>query len=345
MSLRNLRMLYNPLKTPSRLPSIEILRGLAASAVCFFHFICGNKDFFPDHSLIDRIGSFGFLGVEVFFVISGFIIPYALKRINYTIKQYPRFILRRLLRLEPPYLASIVLVVGLNILASRMPGFQGGEVIPPLGQVLPHFLYLIPLSDYTWLSPVYWTLAVEFQYYLLMGVLFLVLNRSKNLGFVALSLLLLASAFLITQGISFFRYTPFFVLGFTAYKFFVREIHWVVYALLTAAALTSTVHLFGFSFAVAGALPVLVIQWWPSWQSPVLEFLGKISYSLYLIHVPVGGKIINLSARFVDDLWMRMVVVCLAFGICVGVAYIFYKLLELPALHWSQKIILKPITH
>ena len=56
---------------PVRITSIEILRGLAASAVCFFHFICGNKDYFPDGSWIDNIGKHGFLGVEVFFVLSG----------------------------------------------------------------------------------------------------------------------------------------------------------------------------------------------------------------------------------------------------------------------------------
>jgi len=66
----------------SRLDSVEFARGLAALAVCVFHF---TKYLWPDDSVIRKAGSFGWAGVESFFVISGFIIPYAMERSGYAV--------------------------------------------------------------------------------------------------------------------------------------------------------------------------------------------------------------------------------------------------------------------
>ena len=84
----------------------------------------------------------------------------------------------QIVRLEPPYLASIVLVLVLWELSSRTPGFAG---LPPdygPSQLLLHLFYLIPLSSERWLNPVYWSLAYEFVFYVSMGLLFpLLFNR------------------------------------------------------------------------------------------------------------------------------------------------------------------------
>ena len=55
----------------------------------------------------------GWAGVEVFFVISGFIIPFTLWQSGYRLKNYARFILKRIIRLDPPYLLSILLAIAL----------------------------------------------------------------------------------------------------------------------------------------------------------------------------------------------------------------------------------------
>ena len=55
-------------------------------------------------SYLAPIGAYGWLGVDVFFVISGFIVPYAMLRAGYTLSAWPTFILKRLIRVEPPYL-------------------------------------------------------------------------------------------------------------------------------------------------------------------------------------------------------------------------------------------------
>src|ERR1035441_2897196 len=51
-----------------------------------------------------RSGKYGWLGVEIFFVISGFIIPYSLYKAGYRVSDFTRFLLKRIARLDPPYL-------------------------------------------------------------------------------------------------------------------------------------------------------------------------------------------------------------------------------------------------
>ena len=79
-----------------RISIIEAMRGLAAASVALFHFsvqldLAARDAFF-----------YGWVGVDVFFVISGFVIPLSLYGRGYTIQQFPQFMMRRLVRLEPP---------------------------------------------------------------------------------------------------------------------------------------------------------------------------------------------------------------------------------------------------
>lgn len=326
------------MSTSTRLTSIEILRGLAASAVCLFHLICGNPAFFPETSLIEKIGQYGFLGVEVFFVISGFIIPYSLKKSGYTWHNIGPFIWRRLVRLEPPYIASIAAVIGLNLFAAQASGFAGQQVILNPSQLILHLGYLIPFSNYSWLNPVYWTLAIEFQFYLLTSVLFLLMSRLRNAGFFVLCLLLTGSSLLVAQDYLFFHYAAFFVLGFALYKRFCGEISSIAFYALTALTVLTIGYTFDIRYCIAVCIPILMIHFTPTIQHKGLEFLGKISYSLYLIHVPVGGKIINLSARFSEQEGPRILIVVVAYMFCIYTSYLFYRFIELPALRWSQHI-------
>src|SRR3954470_23823868 len=76
-----------------RIPVLDPLRGIAALAVTWFHFTNGRPGYLPS-GLLKSSGSFGWLGVEVFFVISGFVIPYALWGAGYRIERLGRFMLK-----------------------------------------------------------------------------------------------------------------------------------------------------------------------------------------------------------------------------------------------------------
>ncbi|MDB5452444.1 MAG: putative acyltransferase, partial [Caulobacteraceae bacterium] len=159
---------------PDKLSNVEGLRGLASLAVAWFHLT--NQ---YDWNAIRWSGAYGWLGVECFFVISGFIIPYSLHRANYQLSGFPRFIARRLVRLEPPYLVSIALVIALAYASTLAPGFRGGAPHYSAPQLLSHLLYLAPAFHQEWVNPVYWTLAYEFVFYVAAGLLFPVLFRKQ----------------------------------------------------------------------------------------------------------------------------------------------------------------------
>jgi len=93
---------------------------MAAISVAAFHFSGPLSS-----EAAKFIGTYTWLGVDVFFVISGFVIPLSLHGRGYRPSHFPTFMLRRLLRLEPPYLASIAMVILLGYLSSLAPGFQG----------------------------------------------------------------------------------------------------------------------------------------------------------------------------------------------------------------------------
>src|SRR3569832_1975532 len=87
-----------------RIEILDWLRGLAALAVAWFHFTVGGP-LVPDGAFKEA-GQFGRHGVDAFFVISGFVIPYSMSRGGYRgWKDSLRFVFKRLARLEPPYLA------------------------------------------------------------------------------------------------------------------------------------------------------------------------------------------------------------------------------------------------
>jgi peptidoglycan/LPS O-acetylase OafA/YrhL len=74
----------------ARIPTLDALRGLASFAVAWFHFTQGSPIAFP--ALLKASGAYGWAGVQMFFVISGFVIPHALQRAKYSGKDFSRFV-------------------------------------------------------------------------------------------------------------------------------------------------------------------------------------------------------------------------------------------------------------
>lgn len=317
--------------------TIEALRGLAALAVTWFYV----TNTYPP-GIARYSGFYGWLGVEVFFVISGFIIPYSLHRAKYSFVQFPRFLLRRLVRLEPPYIVSIALVLLLLELSARAPDFAGEQPTYSLGQILAHFLYAIPLTQYSWLNIVYWTLAYEFVFYLLAGLLWPVLSR-KNLVFTAILIgfMQVADIALRTQPTG----APmlFFVGICCARRALKLDAPWLS---LSASALAVV----GLAWVVS--IPVAVIAFVTAFlivfvdipRIRVLGFLGAISYSLYLIHVPVGGRVVNLGRRFFDGPIEEPLLSLAALTVSLLAATVFWKLVEEPAKLASKRVMLRPVS-
>ena len=70
----------------------------------------------------------------------------------------------------------------------------------------------------------------------------------------------------------------------------------------------------------------------------VIDFFANLSYSFYLIHVPVGGRAINLGTRLGSDLYLKFIVLGVALISSVYAAFLLYKFVEFPCQTWSKKL-------
>lgn len=315
---------------------IHYLRGLASLAVAWFHLTNQWSD------AIRTSGSFGWLGVEVFFVISGFVIPYSISITYqaYSMSAFRSFISRRIVRIEVPYLTSIILVIMLGHLSALAPGFHGPAQSHSAAQILSNIFYIAAWTGEHWLQPVYWTLAFEFAFYLTIGLLYCVVfgqGRSLMYSFVV-------SAILLTVIGGAVSYTVLlFVIGTAVFRNVMGQDHYFA-TISTVFACVATIAFVGsMIIALVGLMTAIAIRFGKEihvdgWLGRLLAYLGTISYSLYLVHVPVGGRAINLSARFVHSPFGHLVASGVALAIALGFAHVFYVLIERPAQRKAQQL-------
>jgi peptidoglycan/LPS O-acetylase OafA/YrhL len=319
---------------------LDQLRGLAALWVCLFHFACRVEGLLPQSDPIRTIASFGWLGVESFFVISGFVIPYSLFARNYTLSEAHSFMLRRLKRLEPPYIASIVLVLALIWISSLIPGYDAKAAKLTWGQVFGHLAYANAFLEQPWLIPVFWTLAIEFQFYIFISVAFVIVNQSCACK-AALSVLAIAvSSYLLPSRSLLIHWLPLFAIGIATFQFHTKQFSllWLVCIWTFVSAISF--HIIGSLETVVGVVTACSILVFKEknlkWLRP-LTFVGTISYSLYLVHVPIGVRLINLSMRLPRNRVNSYLAIIAAFAVSIAFAAIFWKLVECPSQKWSKQ--------
>jgi peptidoglycan/LPS O-acetylase OafA/YrhL len=163
----------SPPTETTRLRSIDALRGIAALGVVLYHAVEQGKNALPNNlldypiRLVQFVSSFGYVGVFLFFVISGFCIHLQWAKARATgiepdIRFGP-FWKRRLRRLYPPYIMALVLFL--------LVAYSYGELklthffVYDIGMHLLMLHNLDPQTCYT-INGVFWTLAIEEQLYL-----------------------------------------------------------------------------------------------------------------------------------------------------------------------------------
>ncbi len=314
--------------------SIDLLRGAAAMAVCLFHL---STNFLLPANPLRFIFQHGHLGVECFFVISGFIIPYTLWRKHHQLRDFPRFMLARLLRLHPAYLGSVALMLLTLWLPNHLP--------PPFYQAIGidwsnvglHVVYLSALAGKPWLNGVYWSLAIEMQYYLLLGIGYALLARApKPVTFLFLGLFA-ASAFWGPSTTVLF-YAGLFLPGILLFLWHIgrlRQWELVTLVLVNALLLYWQRHDFYRPGAVLAACGFIR---YVKWQPPIGAFFGRISYSFYLLHTTVAFAFLGLLVPYVHDELARTLLVFVAIGLSTLAAAWYYRLVECPTQQLAKQV-------
>jgi peptidoglycan/LPS O-acetylase OafA/YrhL len=344
-----------------RLEFVDALRAFAALGVVLFHvywqeFRKSSSALLP--APIPWIAAHGFLGVPVFFVISGFVIAHSVGRKPVDWSYARRFLMRRTVRLAPPYWAAILLGLGVLLAYHRIGGVgRGTDIFSPV-TIGANVLYLQILLDKPSILSVSWTLCLEVQFYLVFiatSVVAGALVRRARISFTAatlatfgplwiISMLVVCHVVDVNAGL-FLGYWPAFFIGVAAAWCYHGQWPTVVGIVLLGSTLflrpNST------SAYVESLTALAIYAAVRTGMSQRLSFgrgvqtVGLISYSLYLTHELVGVSLVRLIRLMIRDplsSWVVALITLAGVLSCVGFAYLFYRMFEVPSIRWSHQI-------
>ncbi len=334
-----------------RFHSLDALRGVAVMMVVYDHLFAlhgerlTGKPFAPAEFIRNYfsapagiIQDFGWLGVCIFFLVSGFVI--AKSAIEETSRA---FAIRRFMRIFPPFAATIMLVMGIDALTTGL-------------RPLENYLLALTLVGYVTIPQVIvvgvaWTLAIEVVFYV--AIFFaapLLKGKRAAAGVLMLSgFVMLVLAMARMHGDSFFlfaatvAYVPLLILGVIGYLWHSgRSGH---YESLLLALANLVIFMYGLSqihtafykaensylVSVFYALAIFWLSVRLREAPPVLKFLGDISYSLYLLHGILGAIVLKWIVP-VLAVSMRPLAPIVATAVSIAASYAMYIWIERPSI-------------
>lgn len=327
-----------------RIEELDALRGIAALMVLLFHFTMGR----PEANWGFKLGT---TGVDLFFIISGFVIFMSLEKVSSSWQ----FIINRTSRLYPTYWACVSFSFLLLALLSLI-NFGNISQLNWKNYVgnLTMFQFYLFIPD---LEQPYWTMIVEMLFYISILLLFhFKLLRFINIaGFVFSVLAVLLARFffnfLLVQQLFYWvpllAFIPLFFAGILFNKIYRKTGKEYVHYFLLLLCLYCQIYLFHFSgrskdyiaqtqyaamllsffalfiFFVKGKLRFII--------SKPLLYLGKISFPLYLLHQFVSIKVLIpfLTNKWHLNFWVASLLITLP--IVIIIAGLITKYVEIPA--------------
>ncbi|MDO9440937.1 MAG: acyltransferase [Beijerinckiaceae bacterium] len=359
-----------------RFKALDALRGIAALQVVIAHSLGVGQNWIDMNDPWVRFTPIRLVmeahpAVVFFFVLSGFVLTLSITKEHDL--SYGRFVIRRILRIYVPFFASICIAVLLCVaispsyVAGTSELFAGNWVDYSPSVVMRHLL-MTGARDDIQLNGVMWSLVHEMRISLILPFLVALFAFSLWSGAIAVTFLSIAAWIsLASLGQSQFWVpnTPLNSVLLTIFYIFpfgvgialaLRREQLITFArqrpILIAASLPisivimqrlriSTTGLSDLPISIlAGVLIILVLSS-PRIQeqlmTPALQWLGRISYSLYLIHLPV----LLAMVQTLSEVLALPVIVALAFPIILLAAHILNRMVEQPAARLSSTLTIK----
>ena len=312
--------------------SIQLLRGVAAFMVLLNHGY--DVKALPDSSFKYSF-LYGSTGVNIFFIISGFIIPYSMFINNYKLSDFKDFFLKRVTRIEPPYIVSIFLVLLLDYSTTFSHGYTGPAFKIDWLNVLGHIGYFNAFTGSHWLNTAYWTLAVEFEFYILLALLYPLITHRNKWVMTTTYIALAAATFITDSSRHIIHFLPFFLYGIGLFLYKSRKMTLPLYLFLTAVNTLICYMVCGTFFVCLSMIVLLAIVLIKRVRGPFL-LLGTISYSLYLTHGVLITRFMGLVLKLHGiNVWVAFVISLI---LCLVFAWFYYITVEKYFLSLSKKI-------
>ena len=350
-----------PFDASARYALIGHARGLAALAVLSFHSF-GAEDVQPIWAPLEplrAVASHGWLGVHVFFVLSGYCMSEKLASLAATNRGPAHFLLDRAWRIYPAYWGALLVTIALGIAAASMNtvGLAGAFPVN-FRSLLADMLLFQPYLGTVGLLLVGWTLVCETGFYAITALLFSGWRAGLGFGGVLCAGALLTAAVAHVPDRATWmvlRLWPEFWVGMLVYgctgpiwseRPRLRALCGAAIALFGLLVVWQPAGRFAgvHGAAVICAAGLVVLHRWdkPIATHPVTRWLGSVgvwSYSIYLIHGPLLSRWHNLVIHFAPAqspryalLWLGSLVLGL-----VG-AWFFYRIVEAPVEAWRHSL-------
>ncbi|MBB4482521.1 acyltransferase family protein [Rhizobium etli] len=318
---------------PDYIPSLDGLRGLAALLVVQAHIGL----IFP--STAQHLMTMGSEAVGLFFALSGFLMAHLYGSRPVTRENVLDFLVSRFARIYPVYLAAVLLVAMLS-------GMQDLNFVQPINGGTDFVRHVFLLGS----SGVFWSIPPEIQFYLLFPILWLCLARPlRHSGVIAgFAIVVVVDGLLELPGpgILLLSKLPYFFFGALAGALHSHLERWTpsaltgVFTLVLLAVFFTYRHVlpnffpefWGLQSAAAAAVIVALVARKPPIAARVLaaapvKFLGTISFSLYLFHVPI----MFLVHRTFETLLPEPALIAAALFVAVGGAWFLHETIEVPS--------------
>lgn len=356
--------------------SLQALRGVAALLVLLFHYrfyLRGDDN--SGTSLWDALFGWGIIGVNIFFVISGFIMVYTTHHYRSDFSSSKRFLINRAVRILPLYYFGLLIAF---LLGGAMSTFHYPEKVQNLISALTFTVYRTDVTphyiDDGGMYNIRWTLNYEIYFHLVFGLCLLIRNRFIALiswGALATCIIPAIAGFQPTLNIQGYHVESplygllsnpiilaFLIGAIAAYLYFgIRQKITSVHLPLFSALLSLVIFLYlawgiythniraldTWSSVIIG-LFVLTLTLGDSvlrkFTPAILIYLGNISFSLYLLHNPVGWAVLK-RFEFSDASPVRAVLaVILATAASIIAAHFTYQYIEVRFTRWLKKKLL-----
>ena len=337
-------MIYLSSKMENKNHTIDFLRFIAAAWVALFHF---NEPIAHVDNWYRNFVKMGALGVPIFFVISGYCIGLSASRA----KNAADFLVRRFFRILPPYWFSLLVVIG-SVITYKLLNSENSVAILPKS-IIPILATLTlstsPLSNIPTINWVYWSLTVELFFYLAAAISVVSKKRWVNeIVLLLVSLVAFSADARASRALFFLEFWPAFGIGMALFYFkFVDNKKYFFPATLLLSNGGALFYINSISsYSITVVLTFLLIALSThliDLPNSLFSKLGDLSYSVYLLHVPLGVYILgNFRNAFIQNNLFANVLFDLLIYLVISVfAFYTYKYVELPSIQAGKKLLKK----
>ena len=321
-----------------RIYAIDLFRFIASISVVLYHLLFRGwaADNMSDVSF-ENIGhafKYGYLGVDLFFILSGFLITHSIKN-----KSISDFLVSRISRLYPIYWLSITFTSIVIIV------FGDSRFSVDFPQFIMNLTMFHNYANIESIYCVYWTLFVEMKFYIFIIGIFLILNKLKEITIDSLVIFWSFfcvlyyffddySIFKVLNIFLFFDYAPLFIAGIVFSQIYENGVRFKDYTILFVSLLLSLNHsiikaevlenYFNFQFSTI-IISLIIFSFYliilmvsmnrlNIINSVRLTKLGMLTYPLYLLHQNIGFIALNNLKEYLNKYFLvTLIIIVLIF--------------------------------